>query len=531
MSSTRYAGDNEPFHQNRFASDPIYAGERGVNGTAAAAKATLLRSNKASGLIYFLQSLSRADRGLRGVATDLLDQFPERIGTRAMHEYGIKPGKVYNPDQTAVIEREIDPWKRFSDSAFIARKLAARQRGKEFKEDRPVGHTASVESLLAKCVPEIEKLEAYLVELCVNPHIKISIPGELAGSRDGAGASENRADAVFHFRDLIGALLEYQQSYNERAAKQIAMTTVASEVYGALDYALKTGKMVLLGGNSRIGKSESTRAWCDMHRDRVRYLQLTGITNRTSFFRRLAAALGVCDGMGLSASKVQARCEVFLEKTRLMLVIDESQYLWPDGNRVESQPELINWLNTSCFNHGVPVALVATNEFHRRRKVIERNTSWSSEQLSGRIGRAFDLPAAPTVEDMFLVAQKVLPAANEQVLKTVVTYATASQRYLQAISDVRDDARLICEDAGRSEITAADLAKAIKVYRLPSDEIMRRHNEPEIKPRRKGTVETPAPSPAIREAAPINEPISPSARRTAAPLQMPRRETAVVVAN
>src|SRR5260370_36282953 len=158
--------------------------------------------------------------------------------------------------------------------------------------------------------------------------------------------------------------------------------------WGELDYALETRKMVLIRGNPGIGKSESLKAWCEMHRGEARMLSLKGISHRSGFFRELAKALGVGSTFSLSPAKMQARVEDYLEKTKPLLVVDEGQYLFQGHERVRAHPELVNWVNTACFNCGVPVAIVATLDFDRRRRAVEAQTTWSSEQLSRRVTRA-----------------------------------------------------------------------------------------------------------------------------------------------
>jgi hypothetical protein len=69
-----------------------------------------------------------------------------------------------------------------------------------------------------------------------------------------------------------------------------------------------------------------------------------------------------------------------LKRTKLLLIIDEGQYLWPQHRRITSHPELVNWLNTTCYNEGVPFVISATEQFTKRRQAVETQTDWSSEQ-------------------------------------------------------------------------------------------------------------------------------------------------------
>ena len=273
---------------------------------------------------------------------------------------------------------------------------------------------------------------------------------------------------------MLGALGEYQQRHCEQVRANHVATSIGVMVFEALDYVLATGRSALVEGHSGFGKTTAVKAWCELHPGQARYVQLTGITSRTTFFRKLAKALGVASGGGMSSGKVQTRVEDFLQRTKLMLVIDEGQYLWPQGKRIESHPELINWLNTACYNEGVPFLISATKQFTLRRQVIERQTDWSSEQSRRRIRKVFILPESPTTDDLRAVARKRLDGLGESAVEFVVGYAMASRGYFQAITDAIEDAQLIAGRAGRERITGKDLLTAVKEWRAPSDAALAR---------------------------------------------------------
>ena len=271
------------------------------------------------------------------------------------------------------------------------------------------------------------------------------------------------------------------------------MTSIGRAVFEALDYGLKAQRMVLIQGDSGLGKSEGVKAWCDMHRGEARYVQLSGINGRRAFFGTVAKACGVGSTAGLSPEKIQARVENYLKTTGLMLVIDEGQYLWPQGGRIRRHPELINWIDTACVNEGIPVAIVATDEFTQQRRTVEHLTGWNSEQFRRRLRRIFQLPAKPsklpdgakptkehlalvaqTKADLAMVAQKLLPYGTRPMIDYVVGYAMASRGFMQAVVDSIDDARLIASEEGRERISAADLKRAIGDWRAPSDAAQKR---------------------------------------------------------
>lgn len=457
-------------------SDATLLETRGVPGLPVAAKAAMLMCPRKSRLLYFLQSLSMRMGGMARVAEDFLAMFPERIGTPTMHKAGIKEGLRYSPEVASEISEELHPGRQLLSLAF---EVTSGELTGEPPEDRAVW-------LLEQCRQKAgEELEGILTSLCVNPRITLYLPGENEARFDyerrkladlEAGLSDFDIGTVraIWFRDLAGALLEYQERYAARVAGEFVATSISKEVFAALDYGLRTRKMVLLEGNSGVGKSESVKAWCAMHQGEARHVSLSGICNRTTLFRDLARALGVGVGAGYSASKTQVRVEDFLERSRLMLVLDEAQYIFPQQERVYAHPELVNWLLTACHNRGVPVALVATKEFARRRQAVERQTTWSSEQLSRRITRYFPLPEVPTKEDLEAVARKLLPGAGRKTVDYLVGYAMTSGRYLPALGEVISDAQMLAQADGRNGFTLADLMRAVTEIRGPSDAAQRR---------------------------------------------------------
>lgn len=475
-----------------------------------AAKAALLSSPRKRSLLYFLQSRSVRMGGMRHVGEEFLAMFPERIGTRTMHRVGIKPGVVYSLAEAGKIEDELDP------DRSLYRRLRRAQRMENGEPDDTEAPVDRVEKLMQSCRrAAADEIENVLAELCANPRVTIRLPEDAESELQFEAERRALVAAIEHdgingietvgqrwFYDLAGALLEYQDRYEAGVAREFVQTSISKVVFEALDYGLHSRKMVLIEGNSGVGKTESVKAWCAMHQGRARHVSLSGICNRTSFFRALARALGVGVGAGYSAAKTQARVEDFVERARLMLVVDEGQYLFPQQERVNAPPELVNWLITSCQNKGAPVAVVATKEFARRRQIVERQTAWSSEQLARR-NTCFPLPELPTKGDLEAVARKLLPAnAGPKTVGYLVGYAMQSGRFLTGLGDVVSDARMLAEADGREGFTSADIERAVTDIRGPSDAAQRRVFEEEA-PLRKGRKARSQTPPATEAAAPL----------------------------
>ena len=536
--STRHASADAPLRQNRYASDPEYVAMRGIEGDAVSKKAAYLSDPAQRALLFFIQSLSIEQQGTKRLVKDLVEMFAERIGTPSMFVLGMKPGQIYNARQVRIVREEIEQggWdteaerlERLAHDALAgidadkpqsykgrfplkgefeikrtpvlnrwddlleggartdeaARKDAAENQCRQAEAVKhPESYPASV--FIEHCRAHVlARLPAFLVELCINPRMELRADddADTAGGAARAAVIDDNPDiarADFHsaklryFPRVLECLFEFKRRYEEQARQAFAMTTIGTKVFEALDYARKSRRMVLVHGHSGVGKTESVCAWWTCNRGCSLYVQLTGVNKARAFFGAIAKAAGLPCTASLSPEKMQFRVERFLESSRLILIIDEGQYLWPQGVRVTSHPEQVNWINTACANKGVPVAIVATEEFTAQRRRVEQQSTWESFQLRRRIRRVFALPAVPTKDDLALVARKVLPYGTEAMVNYIVGYALTCSGYMQAVVDTIDDARLLAEDAGRQRITVSDLKRAISEIRVPSDAAQKR---------------------------------------------------------
>src|SRR5258706_4780314 len=73
-----------------------------------------------------------------------------------------------------------------------------------------------------------------------------------------------------------------------------------------------------------------------------RSVSLSGATNKTAIFRIIAKALGLGSSYMRKANEMQARIEDTLQRSKLMLVIDEAAYLLPQSERLYSRPEMLD---------------------------------------------------------------------------------------------------------------------------------------------------------------------------------------------
>ena len=485
MSSARHSSSGRC--QDGLASDPAYVAAQGIQGTIVTKKAGILTSARARSLVFFLQALSLPELagnpntgGLKRWVREFLKEFPERIGTPAMHKFGMKAGQIYDLAQAREVRDEVhdaefpgkssyvDEFPLVDDTVFNL-ETYTEEKVKNVKRSYPA------ETFVARGRQIAERrMEDFLVSLCTDPRLIVVAPGE--ADRDASVSQEERlqqwpegdaeharvAEAPY-FRDILGALFEFQSRFQKRAASDFVQTSIASQVFSTLDAGLRLQRIVLVNGLEGIGKSEAARAWCSQHLGEARYVDLTGINNKTSFFRSIARALGLPCGESLNTAQLQTRVEAMLQRSGLMLCIDEAHYLWPQSERSEAPPELVNWIDTALINRGVPVGLITTPQFVVSMQRVERKSGWNSGQFQRRIKRVAALPERPTLDDLEAVARKLLPKSPASAIKLLVGFAGSQQRHhMDALADAVKESVAAAKAAGRDAVAFADVESAVK---------------------------------------------------------------------
>jgi hypothetical protein len=464
MSTRKTSDPSAPVAQERYMSSVEYSELRGISATAAAAKVAMLTDQADRNLIMFLQALSHRPGGLGQVVTALLSAWPERLGTPTMHKEGIRPGKVFSAAALEKIGSEITTEEELHAAANAA--LAHKYlRGAEAPAEqwRP-----TCDDLQARCAElTSERLERFLIEFCINPRCKETFP---------------------YFLNVKSALNEFRTKFSQEVANSFCRTQISKFVFDTLEAGLALGKPVMVEGESQIGKTTATQAFVEQHLDRARLVSLSGVSNKTNTFRAIAQALGITSSYARKANELQTRIEDVLQKTKIMIVFDEAHYLFAQGTRITTRPELIDWVNTALYNRGVPYALVATPQFMKCLDRVERRVGWNSDQFKGRMRRWKELPETAPRSDLEAVAGFQLGDADRraQCIALLVGYALTSKRYLPAIAHAIEEARLIATEHGRNQIGFNDIEQAIERFCVPSEKAKARTFNPTSKRKERG---------------------------------------------
>jgi hypothetical protein len=171
----------------------------------------------------------------------------------------------------------------------------------------------------------------------------------------------------------------------------------------------------------------------------------------------------------MNAVQLQSRVEAMLQRSGLMVCIDEAHYIWPQGQRSTAPPEVVNWIDTALCNRGVPVGLITTPQFNKTMRRVMGNSGWNSGQFERRVKRAVALPERPDKCDLDSVARKLSPKSSESFFKLAVGFAgVQKQHHLDALADVIKEAADIARKQGRDVPAFADAKAAIDGVLVPA---------------------------------------------------------------
>jgi hypothetical protein len=500
MSNTRRAKDETEFHQNRFASSPEF--ERGLSAKLVARRVAVLNRKADRELIWFLQYLSHQDGGLAAVASQLIEKYPDRMGTPAMLRFGKSGKQNYSADEVRKIRTELpanlrsdfalkgesedeilaggavlksrdaNPGKallesinaeqfvlraqRIAKQARYAQRIAGIEDGADASEARRENddgrHTANfypVCDFTKKCLEAALKpdgkmtaLEKLLYELCLDPAVSLDATGP------------------WYFAGLVDALRDFSKVWTAQKAAVTVITSFGDIIYDALNYTAHSRKLSLTQGGARTGKSFAAKAWCLKTPGRARLVEVPSGNDEGGFFRAIARGLGLGSLAQYKACDIRERVESVLLNGDLVLVLDEAQRLWPQRNLRYGYPSRIEWIMTMT-NAGVPIGMISTPQFLNSQKAMEKN-GWNSAQLAGRLGRRKELPAQLPEKDLIAVTKSLLPEADEKSIKAIVYSAIDYGRWLGAVESTSTLAKYIAMLAGREQATANDVRQALR---------------------------------------------------------------------
>lgn len=491
MSTTRRADNESLLRQERYASDPAFGDY--LKASAVARKCSLFTDPSHKEICLYLQYASMQPGGLTALTDDFLKRYDDRIGSRTMRKQVGR--KIFDATIVRAVRDElmceqnfplkgetdhIDPYgaayacairqdaEYFDGSRNHASELqvAHRRKAARFPSEYPAG------LFFDYCIEQAaNELEHWLTDLCLNPAVKLSNPPSW-------------------FCAIEQSLKDYVEDRRLDSLAGKIVTSIGAQINDALDYAWDERCMVLINGVSRMGKTFQVQQWCRTYPGRVRYVEVPSGNDDISFFRAVARALGTASGSAMKTTQIKRQIEDAIQDSRLMIVLDEAHYLFPQYKDVRMSPRRINWVLTELVNKGIPVALIITPQFDIYQKSAA-GSGWASEQLDGRISYRLNLPATLPETDLAAIVKFNLPEAEPQIVKALCTYAKLSGKFIAGIEAVAKRARFLAKKSGRTSPNNADFMTATEdvdpsvVKELSKDEEKETARTPPAKARKR----------------------------------------------
>jgi AAA domain len=377
--------------------------------------------------------------GLDRVAADLVNLFPEQIGSPTMCRVKKRTGDYQAADVMA-LRKEI-PVINATDYRVrgeVVMEMFERDMTLDDAKRRASTYPSSypVKAFLDLVDEALRGLPQYVRALCLDRTIGI----------DRAG--------VWYITGLLNILRKYKQRFEAAVQSQIVSTEISRRVHQTLELALSSRGMTLTEGNPREGKSTAAQYWSQQRLGQVRYVQLESSNDEGSFLRSISQALGTPCNPELKAFEMKSFIQETLSAGDLMLVFDEADQLWPRTIRPVKAPARIEWINTALKNRSIPVAMVGTNKFSECMAVFDKKcTVWATEQFMGRLADHQRLPAELSDEDLRAIARHLLPSATNGMLNLLAALAKRDEGYVATIERAVQKARFIASQSGSKSIT------------------------------------------------------------------------------
>ena len=472
-------GDFQTDNHGRYIANAELADLRGVSAVPVAYRAAAIFSAAKRDFIWWLQGQSLSEGGFRRLARELLEMFPERIGTEKMHQAKVQAGKVYDESLEPATREE--SWRFIGEDAVASPARISGEALLQKCRQIALNYRSRKRESWQSSIPLRElSIEQFLIELCINPKVKFSLSEndsvaaeleiEMAVESDPKLSERDFESAeLFYFRDIIGALVEYRARKEKAVRENFFVTEIGRQIWDTLGFALRTRSMVLVYGREGRGKTEAVKAWAQLHAGQARFISLKGIATKTAAFREIALALGITASYNLTGANLQSKIEDVLKMSGLMLVIDEAHFLFNQSQSTKARPELIDWLDTAVANRKLPVALCTTPQFMDCMARAAYQVHWNYNQFRRRVKRWLPLPEENTEADILGVASKVFSGASSPVIKKVASYVLASGRDLSALGDVATELREALGHSDFSKVTFKLVGQVIRENLFPSD--------------------------------------------------------------
>ncbi len=401
-------------------------------------------------LLWFLQHMSTRPGRLREFADEILSQGA-CLGTETMLSHGMPANGVYPAEIAAKVWGEIDRETRSLSQRWLVNLMRTEDfsevdRGEtEFAEEgQRQLHRCSYARALEECRASAEReLPELIADYCLSP------------------AKAFYGQEPWFMSGLTDALLDSMKRWEQKQRAAIPQTTITRRVFEALDYSLRRSSVVLIQGNSRVGKAEAVKRWCEARPGVARLVAVPSSNADADWFRAIAKALGFSPAASTHPQKLREQIEYVLAHSRLSLVFDNAAWCIPQRYSRTTPATRLNWIQEAIIARHLPCAIVVTPESYNRalEKYLAR-TGYSIEEMLGGVGIIEDLPQDMEVEDARSIVRHLFPEFSAEAVRVIGAAAVRAKEHFSGVRRLGDRARDLIETAGFSESEA--IAQALQ---------------------------------------------------------------------
>lgn len=335
------------------------------------------------------------------------------------------------------------------------------------RRQRPVISKPEQARLLSICTPEKlravcieiarENLGFYFQRLCSTAGVSFHRPSD---SKDW---THNADCAPWYFANVSDALITFIDRRKTTLASRLAETEITKLVFEWMSVAHETGRAVLIEGNSRFGKTEAIKLWCDMNPGIARLVNTPATNAIGDLLREVARALGIDSAPGRRGHDLRERIEYVLRFSKLLVCFDEANFLLPGSFSRNTTPARLNWVRRSLMDRKTAAVFVYTPQSNQpAKKRFVKATGYTIEQFDERILMTVHLPNELGEADLMAVARIHFGKLHDAHLRSVVHKVLATERnYISDLEKVATLANYKAKAAGRGVPLLADINAAL----------------------------------------------------------------------
>jgi DNA transposition AAA+ family ATPase len=274
------------------------------------------------------------------------------------------------------------------------------------------------------------------------------------------------------YENFCKSIRSYKRIVEERATIQrqaFAENTFTRLIFSAFDYALANNCMMMVVGESGLGKSTAMQAWRDRNNHgRSVYVDTPPAGGLKGFLAAIAARVGANKNAPIP-QMLHAVTQAF-NPNRILLLDNLHRAIPADPRSAPKIFDVIQYIfdETSCS-----VGISATARLDGEM----RSSTYMFEQFTGRIGTPIYLPVKVKDDDFLPIVEQYFSNPTEEAIEIARRIVNAPGHIRQLVERLKTASRIA--NKAKENLNSSHFAKAEKVRRS-----MSRHKEEMLKTRR-----------------------------------------------